>query len=203
MSVISAAGSSYSKAAPGPTPAAPPAQRGVSSLDQSISSPLSTMPRILASAIVTITTGNIYGALAFERSPAGMTYTKIRCTSGSTITAVTALVLGLADQNGIIIAQTADLTGTINTINTFYDNIPLLAPVTTQPGLPYYPCIGFVGTTLNMAGQAPRTSAMTGALGDSPQLSKGTSGYAGGALLNLSPATTGFSASLPWIELIP
>ncbi len=157
------------------------------------SSNVSTLNRLLAASNLALTTGTVYGVLAYAKTAGS--FTKIRMATGTTVTAVTEVRLGIYNSSNVLLASTANLSGTITTGSTLYDNLALDTTVTTTVGQQLYLAIAYTGTTLNVRGTA-LSSAVSGL---TPVLAK-TTAYAGGALPSLGSSATG---NVVWIELVP
>lgn len=161
------------------------------------SSNVSSMSRMIASSNLTITSGTVYGVLAYAKT-AG-TFTKIRfATAGSTTpSGLTDVRLGVYNSSNVLMASTANLSSTVTASSTLYDNLALGTPVTTTAGQQLYLAIAFVGTTVPQVKGANPISGMSGL---TPVLAKTSSGYTGGTLPSLGSAATG---NVVWIELVP
>lgn len=158
------------------------------------SSNVSTMNRLIASGNLNLTTGTVYGVLAYAKV-AG-TFTKIRFATGTTVpSGITELRLGVYDSSNNLLASTGDIHTTVVAASTLYDNLSLTSSVTTTVGQQLYLAIAYTGTTLSVKG-APLAS---GVVGLTPALAKTTT-YSGGALPNLGSGSTG---NVAWVELVP
>ncbi len=161
------------------------------------SSNVSTVSRLLASTNLTMTSGTVYGVLAYAKTAAS--FTKIRfATAGNTTPAgLTDVRLGVYSSANVLLASTANLNGTVTASSTLYDNLALDTTVTTTVGQQLYLAIAFVGTTPPQVKGANPISGMSGL---TPVLAKTSSGYAGGGLPGLGSGATG---NVVWIELVP
>lgn len=158
------------------------------------SSNVSTLNRMLVSSNLSLTTGTVYGVLAYAKTAGS--FTKIRFSTGSTTpSALTEVRLGVYNSANTLLASTANVSASITTSNTLYDNLALDATVNTTVNQQLYLAIAFTGTTLSVKGANP-TSGMSGL---SPVLAK-TTAYAGGTLPSLGSSATG---NVVWIELVP
>jgi hypothetical protein len=153
---------------------------------------VSTMSRLIAATNLGLTTGTVYGILAFAKT-AG-TFTKIRFATGTSApSAVTEIRLGVYNSSNVLLAETGNISGTVTSATTLYDNIALGSGVTITAGQQLYLAIAFTGATLNVKG-ATLTNGMPSL---SPVISK-TVAYSGGALPTLGSGSTG---NVVWIEL--
>ena len=158
------------------------------------SSNVSTMSRLTASGSPNLTTGTLYGVLAYAKT-AG-TFTKIRFATGTVApSGLTDLRLGVYNSSNVLLASTANISSTVTAASTLYDNLALGNSVTTTVGEQLYLAIAFTGTGLSVKGST-LTAGMSGL---SPVLAK-TTAYAGGALPGLGSGATG---NVVWIELVP
>jgi hypothetical protein len=157
------------------------------------SSDVSTLSRMLSTSNLALTTGTVYGVLAYAKT-AG-TFTRIRFMTGTTVTAVTEVRLGVYNSANLLLSSTANLSATVTTGSTLYDNLLLDTAVTTTVGQLLYLAVAYTGTTLNVRGAAVGSPLA----GLAPVLAK-TTAYAGGALPSLGSSATG---NVAWIELVP
>lgn len=158
------------------------------------SSNVSSMNRLVASGNLNLTTGTVYGVLAYAKT-AG-TFTKIRFATGTTApSGLTEVRIGVYDSSNNLLASTADIHSTVTAASTLYDNLALSSSVTTTVGQQLYLAIAYMGTSLSVKG-VPLASGMVGL---SPVLAKTTT-YSGGTLPNLGSGSTG---NVIWVELVP
>lgn len=164
--------------------------------DPTRSSDCSTMSRLIGIDSTALSTGNAYGVLAISQS--SNTYTKIRFATAGAPSAITALRAAVWDSSGNPIASTADISATITTGPTLFDNLALATGAALTAGQSVYLGVAWVGTTLTVAGVSSLAAA-NNAL--PPVLVRSATGYAGGAVpvLNAAGATT----RLIWAELVP
>ena len=162
------------------------------------SSYLGTLNRLLASASVTVTSGVVYGALAIERI--GKTYTKVRFCTGSTVTSPTKVNIGMHDSSGVRLTDTGDISATVVTTNTVYDNIALGASQAVAKDASVFLSVANVSGGFSVAGLSFRTSGQLGAVGIGPNLVRSVTGYTTGNVPTLTSA--GATAVFPWIEAI-
>jgi hypothetical protein len=155
-----------------------------------------TMPDTEANASFSLTTGLIYGAVAFVRR-AG-TYGRIRLCTGGTAPAGLTEVRGVAwNAAGVVLAQTADIKGAITAASQLIDQ-PLAAGIDLTEQQQVYLGLAWAGTTLNMRG-ASMAAALAAPRGSRTfSLARATAGYAGGAAGALGTGSTG---SMLWAEL--
>lgn len=158
---------------------------------------IATMPDLLAQAVSALTSGTVYGAVAFAMK-AG-TYNTIRfCTSATAPSGLTDVRMGVWNSAGVLLGSTGNISASVTTINSLVE-VGLTAGVVLTENQQVYLGLGWIGTALGM-----RVSPMVGALvgtrtGRTFGLSRTASGYAGGALPALGAGTSGI---LPWMELI-
>jgi hypothetical protein len=158
------------------------------------SSNVSTMGRLLATSNLNLTTGTVYGVLAYAKT-AG-TFSKIRFVTGSTApSGLTEVRLGVYNASNTLLGSTADIHATVTAASTLYDNIALGTPITTTVGQPLYLAIAYTGASLQVKG----SSLAAGMSGLAPVLSKAVV-YGGGTL---PPFGGSASGNLVWIELVP
>jgi hypothetical protein len=158
------------------------------------SSNVSTMGRLLATSNLNLTTGTVYGVLAYAKI-AG-TFTKIRFVTGSTApSGLTEVRLGVYNASNVLLGSTADIHTTVAAASTLYDNLTLDTPITTTVGQQLYLAIAYTGASLQVKG----SSIAAGMSGIAPALSKAVV-YSGGAL---PPFGGSASGNLAWIELVP
>lgn len=157
------------------------------------SSNVSTLNRVMAGSNLAPSAGTVYGVLAYAKT-AG-TFTRIRFCTGTTVTALTEVRLGVYNASNVLLASTANVSATVSAASTLYDDIPLDTPVTTTVGQQLYLALAYTGTALNTRG----TVVTGGMAGLAPQLVK-TTAYSGGVLPALG---SGVSSNLIWIELVP
>ena len=160
------------------------------------SSNVSTMSRLLASTNLTLTSGNVYGTLAFAKTAGS--FTKIRFATGSgTFPTLTDLRICVYNSSNTLIASTANLTGTVTANSTLYDNLALDNTVTTSVGQQFYLAVA-VTCTVNPF-PIKGAGLTTGMPGLSPVIAK-TTAYAGGTPPSLGSGNTD---KVLWIELVP
>jgi hypothetical protein len=157
------------------------------------SSNVSSLSRLMGASNLALTSGTVYGILAYAKTAGS--FTKIRFMTGTTVTAVTEVRLGVYNSANVLLAETANLSGTVTTGATLYDNLALGSTVVTTVGQQLYLAIAYTGTTLNVRGSA----IGAGMSGLAPVLAK-TTAYAGGGLPGLGSSATG---NVVWIELVP
>lgn len=162
------------------------------------SSDLITIPRDLAVGSIGFTSGRTLARLAQARS--AKTFTKCRFHSAATGAGCTNLRIGVFSPTGVLLSQTADLSGTW-VINTLFDNIALGTPVVAIAGQRFFIGIGTVASTaLTFRG----AQTVLGIESVSPALiwSHASVLTAGSNLVNLTGSPAGGGGS-PWVELIP
>lgn len=157
------------------------------------SSEVSTLNRLLAQTNVQIGASTVFGALAFAKS-AG-TFNSIRFATSSGAQSATDIRLGVYNSANNLIASTANLSATITSASTLYDNLALDTPVTTTVGQQLYLAIAYTGSGITVRG----ASLTTGMPALTPVIAK-TVAYAGGTLPTLGSGNT---PHIPWIELVP
>ncbi len=158
------------------------------------SSNVSTMSRLIASGNLNLTTGTVYGILAYAK--VASSFTKIRFATGTTTPAgLTEVRLGVYNSSNVLLASTADIHTTVTTASTLYDNLALDSTINTSVSQQLYLAIAWTGTTLSVKG----ATLAGGVAGLSPVLAK-TTAYAGGSLPGLGSSATGNTV---WIELVP
>ncbi len=154
----------------------------------------STMSRLLASSNCNLTTGTVYGILAYAKNAA--TFSKIRFATGTTApSGLTDLRLGVYNASNVLLASTGNLSASVTSASTLYDNLALSSGITTTSGQQLYLAVAYTGTSLSVKG----TTLATGMAGLSPVCAKTTS-YAGGSLPSLG---SGATSNVAWIELVP
>lgn len=157
------------------------------------SSDVGTFDRRFAQNSFVPSTGFVYAAAAVALSTTAQT--KIRFNVQNTPSGVTALRYGIWDSGGTKITETADVTATV-TASGIYE-IALSATFNPTLGTIYFLGQGAAGTTPPSLRSVSMDSSMAA---KATVLSRGAS-YVSGALPALT--TSGFSGSLPWMELIP
>jgi hypothetical protein len=158
------------------------------------SSNVSTMGRLLAASNLNLTSGTVYGVVAYAK--AAGTFTKIRFATGSTApSGLTEVRLGVYNTSNILLGSTADIHTTIISASALYDSIALDTPITTTAGQQFYLAIAYTGASLQVKGSA----LPAGMSGLAPVLSKAAV-YSGGALPSFGGSANG---NVAWIELVP
>lgn len=158
------------------------------------SSNVSTLDRFTANANLNLTSGTVYGILAYAKTSG--TFTKIRFVTGTVVpSGLTELRLGVYNSSNVLLGSTADVHTTVTSASTLYDNIALDTPITTTAGQQFYLALAYTGTSLSARGSSI-ASSMSGL---TPILAK-TTAYGGGTLPTLGSASTG---NIIWIELVP
>lgn len=173
-------------------------------LDLRRSSACSSMSHLICDSEVStgasLASGSVYGVLAYNK--VAQPYTKIRfCTAATAPSTLTSLVLGVTDVNGVVLASTADVSGSVTAASTLMDNLALSAPVTLAQGQPVYLAVGYAGTTLTVLGLVLRNAQLTSMAQLAWPLTRSKTGYSTGPIPALT--TSGATSFLPWIELIP
>lgn len=157
------------------------------------SSNVSSLNRLLASSTLNLSASTVFGVLAYAKT-AG-TFTKIRFATASGTQSATDLRLGVYNAANTLIASTANLSATVTSASTLYDNLDLDTPVTVTAGQQIWLAIAYTGASIAVRG----VGLTTGMPALSPVIAK-TTAYAGGTLPGLGSGNT---QQVPWIELVP
>lgn len=163
---------------------------------------MESMPSLVASASVSVSSsGAGYGALMWERN-GPRTYTKVRICTGSALTSITKVVVGVFDSSGNRLNCTGEVQATVSATNTQYD-LSLQASVTTANDTAYYGGIEFVGSTFSFAGISGRTASMYNVSGlrtTTITRTASSGAYVSGNAVALSSA--GGSSAIPYVALL-
>lgn len=160
------------------------------------SSPVATLARQnVATSVGTVASGTSLAARA--RVLASGVYTKVRfCTGTTAPSGLTDFRVGVWNaSDGTPIETSANASATVTAASTLYE-ISLSNPVSLTIGQEVYIGVAVVGTTPGTY----RGNASFNQINDiSPSVSKARTGWAGGALMNLTASYSG----IIWAELIP
>jgi hypothetical protein len=157
------------------------------------SSNVSSLNRLLAQTTLNLGVSTLFAALAFAKTAGS--FTKIRFATASGTQSTTDIRLGVYNSSNVLLASTANLSATVTTASTLFDNIALDTTVTTTVGQQLWLAIAYTGTSLSVKG----VGMTTGMPALSPVIAK-TTAYTGGALPGLGSGNT---PNVPWIELVP
>jgi hypothetical protein len=169
------------------------------------SSECATMPRLIVSANLTISSGTAYGSRAvYTGNQPSHTFTQLRCAVSATGASVTKFVMFIADSTGTTIAYTPDTTGITAgamTIGIVTGNITAVtggaSNIVLTPGAVYY--LGFA----SVFGTSPAPRGITSGAGITaltPIMTRTGSSYTTGYPSTLPGA--GSTVVMPWVELI-
>lgn len=159
--------------------------------DQRRSADVATLPRVLAGTSVGLTAGYVYGALAV--ATADGSFNNLRLVTGTSVQDVEELRFGVWDDRGELLAETGDESHRITARATLYTT-RLTATVAATAGASYFLGGGALGGSFSLRG------AVATAPHVAPPLTRGRQGWEGGSLPALT--SVGFSAAVPWVELL-